>query len=92
MWHVGSQFFNQGSNACFLQWTARKVPMQLSLFFFKFYLFIYFDVLGLHCCLGFSLVVANGDRSLVMVHRLLTVVASRCRAQALGLTGLSTCG
>lgn len=34
MWHVGSQFLNQGSNMCLLQWTAREVPMQLSLFFF----------------------------------------------------------
>ena len=47
-------------------------------------------VLGLHCCMGFSL---------VAMHRLLIVVASHCRAQALGHTasvvvaqGLIRCG
>ena len=27
MWHAGSQFLNQGSNVCLLQWTAREVPV-----------------------------------------------------------------
>ena len=40
----------------------------------KFYLFI--AVLGLRCCLGFSLGAAGGGYSLVVVHRLLTEVAS----------------
>ena len=40
-------------------------------------------VLGLHCCVGFSL---------VAMHRLLIVVASHCRAQALGHTRFSSCG
>ena len=33
-------------------------------------------VLGLRCCVGFSLAVENGDNSLVVVRGLLTVVAS----------------
>ena len=33
-------------------------------------------MLGLHCCLGFSLVASSGDYSLVAVHKLLIVVAS----------------
>ena len=43
-------------------------------------LFIYLAlaVLSLHCCTGFSRVVASGCYSLVAVHRLLTVVASLC--------------
>ena len=41
-----------------------------------FYLLIFLAVLGLHCCMGFSLVVASRGYSLVAVCRLLTVVAS----------------
>ena len=41
-------------------------------FFFKLYL----AVLGLHCCSGFSLVVASGGYSLGAVHGLLIVVPS----------------
>ena len=33
-------------------------------------------VLGLHCCVDFSLVAVSGDSSLVAVHGLLIVVAS----------------
>ena len=33
-------------------------------------------MLSLHCCLGFSLVLASGSYSLVAVHRLLTEVIS----------------
>ena len=40
-------------------------------------LFVYLlTVLGLHCSLGFSLVVVSGGYSLVLVHGLLIVVAS----------------
>ena len=40
-------------------------------------LFVYLlTVLGLHCCLGFSLVVVSGGHSLVLVHGLLFVVSS----------------
>ena len=42
-----------------------------------FYLFIYFlVVLGLHCCVGFTLVAAGGVYSLVAVLGLLTAPAS----------------
>ena len=44
-------------------------------FFKKMILSIYFLVV-LGCCAGFSLVVANGGNSLVVVHGLLIVVAS----------------
>ena len=46
--------------------------------FFFLIIFIYFfflAVLGLHCCMGFSLVVASGGYSLVAVHGLITAVA-----------------
>ena len=33
-------------------------------------------VLGLHCCMGFSLVAASGSYSLVTMHRHLMTVAS----------------
>ena len=33
-------------------------------------------VLGLHCCMGFSLVAASGGFALVVVRRLLVAVAS----------------
>ena len=40
-------------------------------------LFVYLlTVLGLQCCLGFSLVVVSGGHSLVLVHGLLFVVSS----------------
>ena len=47
-------------------------------FFYNFvYLFLFLlTVPSLHCCAGFSLVVANGNFSLVVVHRLLIAVAS----------------
>ena len=47
-------------------------------FFYNFmYLFLFLlTVLSLHCYAGFSLVVANGNYSLIVVHRLLIAVAS----------------
>ena len=42
--------------------------------FFK--IFFIFTVLGLHCCLSFSLVAASGGCSPVTGHGLLTAVAS----------------
>ena len=69
--------------------------------FFKI-LFIFnliFFVLGLHCCAGFSLVVASGGYSPVANHRLLTVVASLDaehglsgkRASVVAACGLGSC-
>ena len=40
------------------------------------YLFLFLVVLGLHCCLGFSVAVANRDYSVAVVWGLLIVVAS----------------
>ena len=55
-------------------------------------------MLGLDCCADVSLVAESRDYSLVAVHGLLIVVASQCRAQALGawasavvVHGLSSC-
>ena len=45
-------------------------------------------VLGLHCCMGFSLVAVSRGNSLVAIHGLLTVVAflvAEHRLQARGL-------
>ena len=67
-----------------------------------FYLFIYLflAVLGLCCCIGFSLVAESEDCSLVEVCGLLIVVASLAaehrlsggRPSVVGAHGLSTCG
>ena len=45
------------------------------IFFFwaSIVLFLFLAVLGLHCCVGFSLVVTSRGYSLVVVHRLLIV-------------------
>ena len=40
------------------------------------YLILFLAVLGLHCCMGFSLVVKSRGYSLVVVHGLLIVRAS----------------
>ena len=49
------------------------------------YLFIYLfmAVPGLHCCAVFSVAVASGGYSLVVVHRLLIVAASLVAEQGL---------
>ena len=61
----------------------------LSLFFFKkVFIYLSLAVLGLSCCVGFSLVVTSGGYSLVAVCGLLIAVASLVvehRLQAHGL-------
>ena len=47
-------------------------------------MYLFLAVLGLHCCVGFSLVVASGDYCLVVVLGLLIAVASLL-AEACGL-------
>ena len=52
--------------------------------------YLFLAVLSLHCCVGFSLVVANKGCCPVSVSRLLIVIASLvARARALGPTGFS---
>ena len=46
-----------------------------SFFFFYNFIYLFLAVLGLHCCSGFSLVLASGGYSLVAVHGFLIVVA-----------------
>ena len=46
------------------------------LFFCSFLIYLFLVVLGLHCCMGFSLAVASRGCSLVTVSLLLVVVAS----------------
>ena len=41
-----------------------------------FIIYLFLAVLALHCCTGFSLVVASRSCSLVAMHRLLAAVAS----------------
>ena len=65
--------------------------LNTELFFFlniQFYLFV--ALLGLHCCVGFSLVVGSRGYSLVVVHGLLFIEAS-CGAWALRHLGFSSC-
>ena len=53
-----------------------KVPVLASQFLNNSFIYLFWAVLGLHCCTGFSLVAASGDYSLAVVSRLLIVVAS----------------
>ena len=75
-----------------------KISIYLSIYIYVYiyiyiYIYLFLSVLGLQCCLGFSLVADSQDYSLVAVHRLCTVVAfSCCRTQALGHKGCSSCG
>ena len=82
LWHHKSSFTGLKKSPAFLLFTSRPFPLspthpQIRMRLFK--LFIYFAVLGLHCCMGFSLVAAGGDYSLVAVHGLLIVGASLVR-------------
>ena len=52
--------------------------------------FFFLAVLGLHCCTGFSLVVARGGSSPAAVHWLLIVVSSRVVERGLQHTGFSS--
>ena len=45
-------------------------------FFLKKYSYLFMAALGLHCCVGFSLVAVSGDYSLVVVCRLVLAMAS----------------
>ena len=56
------------------------------------FIYLFLTVLGLRCSAGFSLVAASGGYSPAAGCRLLTAVASCCRAQALGWADFSSCG
>ena len=51
----------------------RNFPVEL---FFKNFTYLFLAVLGLRCCVGFSLVAVSASYSLVVVHGLLIAVAS----------------
>ena len=55
-------------------------------------MWLFLAVLGLHCCMGFSLVAASGDPSLVAVRRLLVAVASLVERGLSGRAGVSSGG
>ena len=61
------------------------------LIFNNFIMHLFLTVLGFHCCRDFPLVAASRVYFLVAVLRLLTAVASRCRAEALGHAGFRSC-
>ena len=67
-----------------------KVMFRCSCFsFYRIYLFVAMQ--GLQCCAGFSLVAVSRAFSLAVACGLLTVVASRGRAQGPGCSGFSCC-
>ena len=59
-------------------WTTREFPKGLffCFFFFKNFMYLYLPVLGLHCCVGFSLVAESRGLPFLVVRELLTSVAS----------------
>ena len=59
-------------------------PLGMSL---KFFNLLFLAILGLHCCTGFSLIVASRGYS-----SLWCAGFSCCAAQALGHLGFSSCG
>ena len=103
--HQGSPFFFFNIYLLFrLQWVlvvVRKIFIIILFYFILFFKLInlFLAVLGLHCCTrAFS---SCGERRLLFIaaQQLLIVVASRCRAWALGTRasvgvacGLSSCG
>ena len=55
--------------------------------FFKNFTYLFLAVLGLRCCVGFSLVAVSASYSLVVVHGLLIAVASLVGGLALEHVG-----
>ena len=53
---------------------------------------LFLAVLGLRCCVGFPLVAVSGGCSPVVVHGLLTAVASLVGRTGSRACGLSSCG
>ena len=59
--------------------------------FLNNFIYLFLAVLDVRCYTGFSVVVESRGYSLVAVLGLLIVVASRCGAQALELSGFRSC-
>ena len=94
---AGSQFPFQQLNLSPLQWKQRVLTVVLSgnspVHFLKiFFIDLFLAMLGLHCCMRFSVVATSGGYSLVAVHKRLTCGLSSCRAWVPGHEGLSSCG
>ena len=60
--------------------------------FFKFFIYLFLAVLGLLCCMSFSLVVASGGYSLVEMRWLLIAVASLVAVHRIWASRLNSCG
>ena len=60
--------------------------------FFKNFIYLFLAVLGLLCCMSFSLVVASRGYSLVEMCWLLIAVASLVAVYRIGVSRLSSCG
>ena len=61
-----------------------------NLFLNKF-IYLFLVVLGLHCCVGSSLVAGSRGQLFVAVHRLLTAVASLLQSTGSRSRGLNSC-
>ena len=60
-----------------VEWSCLHLHHNCRVVFFLYnFIYLFLVVLGLCCCAGFSLVVASGGKSLVVVHGRLIVVAS----------------
>lgn len=55
---------------------SKEVQDQCFALFFKYTIYLFLVVLGLHCYMSFSLFAVNGAYALVAVHRFLILVAS----------------
>ena len=56
------------------------------------FIYLFWSVLGLHCCAGFYLVAVSGGYSLAVVCVFLITVASIVVEHSLRCTGFSSCG
>ena len=77
-----------------------KFGLHILPFYIYNFIYLFLVVLGLCCCMQFSLIAASGGYPVVAVHRLLIAVASLIaehrlqdvRASVVVVRGLSSCG
>ena len=69
--HCDSESISEPSTYPFLSFFFLRIFPLL-----EFVYLLFLSVLGLHSCMGFSLVVVNGGHSLIAMRRLLIVVTS----------------